>query len=91
VLEEVVETIILTKRRRQRSPGSAGTDGRRRGRSRSPESSGVRGGVASEVVGLGRLTQTRAGWLSPARWAGWADGSAWPTGQWARRLTGQVG
>jgi hypothetical protein len=56
VLEEVVETIILTKRRRQGSPGSAGTAGRRRGRSRSPESSGVRGGVASEVVGLGRLT-----------------------------------
>jgi hypothetical protein len=42
-------------------------------------------------VGLGRLTQTRTGWLSPARWAGWAGRSAWPTGQWARKLTGQVG
>jgi hypothetical protein len=51
VLEEEVETIVLSKRRRQRSPGSAGTAGRRRGRSRSPVSSRVRGGEASEGSG----------------------------------------
>jgi hypothetical protein len=46
-----MEAIVLSKRRRQRSPGSAGTAGRRRGGSRSPASSWVRGGEASEGSG----------------------------------------